>query len=71
MRNEITIQRLGRRLRELERTAATKQDVASLAETIEITTNPDTLWRISESLDDIAHGREKRVQSVKEMQNEF
>ncbi len=55
---------------ELEQTAATKEDVASLVETLEITDNADTMRVVAASLDDIAHGRTKPVRSVAEILHE-
>ena len=67
--SDVIVQ-LQRRLIELERTAATKEDVAALVETLEIMGNADTMHAIAESLDDIAHGRTKPVPFVAEMLRE-
>ena len=46
---------------------ATKKEVKSLAETIEIMSNPETMRKIANSMDDIKHGKVKVVHCVKDM----
>ncbi len=71
MAEAATVQDVFEELKRIEGKMATKDDVASLMETIEIISNPDTMRQIAQSTDDIKHGRVKQIQSVHDMLDEM
>ncbi len=58
-------------LKKIEKKMATKEEVESLTETIEVLGNPETMRQIADSMADIKRGRVKEITSVRDMINEM
>ena len=58
-------------LKKIERRMVTKEDMEALVDTIEITSNPETMKQVMQSEEDIKRGRVKIVHSVKGMLSEI
>lgn len=71
MAEAVTVQDVFEELKRIEGKMATKDDVASLMETIEIVSNPNTMRQIVESIEDIKNGRVKEIHSVQNMLDEM
>lgn len=63
----VTMEKIYEELKRIEDNMATKRDLESLRDTIEILSNPNTMKQISESLKDIEIGKTKKVSSVKDL----
>lgn len=66
----VTMEKIYEELKRIEDNMATKRDLESLRDTIEILSNPETMKQISESLDDIQKSKFKKVNSVKDLLSE-
>lgn len=71
MAETVSLTQVYNELKKIEKSMATKKEVDSLTETINILGNPETLHQIASSLEDIKQGRIKRVNSVKDMLSEM
>jgi len=58
-------------LKKIEENMATRKDVESLTETIEIMGTPSTMRQIADSMEDIARSRVKPINSVQDMLDEM
>lgn len=67
MGETITLKQVYGELKRIEKNMATKREVESIRETLEIMNNPKTMQQIAESIEDIREGRVKRISSVKDL----
>ena len=67
MAETITIKKVYNELKKIEKSMATKKEIESLKDTIEIMGNPDTIRQIADSMQDIKQGKVKEVNSVKDL----
>lgn len=71
MAETIAIKRIYDELKKIERAMVTKQEIASLIDTMGILGNPETMKQIAGSMGDIREGRVKEVNSVRDLMNEI
>ena len=71
MAEAVSVKDVYEELKKIEQKMATKEDVESLIETIEIISNPETMRQIADSMDDIKHGRVKEITSAQDMLDEI
>ena len=71
MAETVSVKDVYEELKKIKQKMATKEDVESLIETIEIISNPETMRQIADSMDDIKHGRVKEITSVQDMLDEM
>lgn len=71
MAEAISIQKVYEELKNIERKMATKKELKSLADTIGMISNTETIRQVVGSMEDIKHGRVKEVGSVKDLINEM
>ncbi|MBI2146306.1 hypothetical protein HYU22_03130 [Candidatus Woesearchaeota archaeon] len=71
MSESISISQIYEELKRIEKTMATKEDVHTLLDSLEIATNPATMKQIMESKEDIKRGRVKKITSAKELLEEM
>lgn len=71
MAQTLTLKSVNEELKKIKQKMATKEDIDSLKETIEILSNPDTMRQIADSVGDIQHNRVKEVHSVQDMLKEM
>lgn len=71
MSEAISIKQVYTELKKIERKMATKKEIESLSDTIGIMSNPETMKQISESMEDIKHGRVKEINSVRDLMSEM
>ena len=71
MTEAITMEKVFDELKKIERRMVTKEDMEALVDTIEITSNPETMKQVMQSEEDIKRGRVKIVHSVKGMLSEI
>lgn len=67
MAETITIKKVYDELKKIEKSMATKKEIESLKDTIEIMGNPETIKQISDSMQDIKQGKVKEIYSVKDL----
>ncbi len=63
----INLAGIYKKLQEIERTMATKQELAQTIETVCILANEDTLNQIASSEEDIKKGKFKQIRSVEDL----
>lgn len=63
----ISIKRIYDELKKIEKMMATKQEIESLKDTIEIMSNFKTMKQIAGSMKDIEQGKFKEISSVKDL----
>ena len=63
----INISEVYKKLKEIERTMATKQELAEAMETVCILSNEDTLNQIKSSENDIKRGKFKEIGSIEDL----
>ncbi len=71
MTEAISMKQIYEELKKIEKKMATKEEVESLTETIEVLGNPETMRQIADSMADIKRGRVKEITSVRDMINEM
>lgn len=67
MAEAITMEKVYDELKKIEKDMVTKKEMESLVDTIEIISNPETMKQIAASMEDIKSGKEKEVDSVKDL----
>lgn len=63
----ITIEDVYKEIKKLEKEMITKSDLDSMAETMEILANSNTMETLRKSDEDIKKGRTKKIDSVKDL----
>ena len=63
----ITIEDVYKEIKKLEKEMITKNDLDSMAETMEILANSNTMETLRKSDEDIKKGRTKKIDSVKDL----
>ena len=71
MTEAVSMKQIYEELKKIEKKMATKEEVESLTETIEVLGNPETMRQIADSMADIKRGRVKEITSVRDMINEM
>ncbi|MAF99172.1 MAG: hypothetical protein CMH61_01025 [Nanoarchaeota archaeon] len=71
MTQTISTEQIFDELKRIEEKMITKEDIQSFMETIGILSNSETMKQISESEEDIKHGRVKEVTSVNDLLSEI
>jgi hypothetical protein len=64
---DVFVQQVYDELKKIEKNMATKQELLSLMESIEVLSNPDTMRQIASSADDIKHKNTKDIHSVQDL----
>lgn len=67
MTETVSIKKVYKELKNIEKKMVTKKEIESLIETIGIMSNPETMKQVAKSMEDIKHGRVKEVGSVKDL----
>lgn len=67
MEESINLSDIYEKLKEIERTMATKQELTQAIETVCILSNEDTMDQIDSSENDIKIGKFKQIKSVKDL----
>lgn len=67
MEESINLIDVYKKLKEIERNMATKEELAQAMETVYIMSNDDTLEQIESSESDIKRGKFKEIRSVKDL----
>ncbi len=67
MEESISLSDIYEKLKKIERTMATKQELTEAFETIAVLSNDDTMNQIESSESDIKRGKFKQIRSVNDM----
>lgn len=71
MTEAVTLKEVYEELIKIEDKMVTQEQIETLTETIAILSNPETMRQIADSMEDIKHGRVKKIESVKDLIKEF
>lgn len=67
MTTEVSLNKVYEEIRNVEKNMATKKQVESLVDSVEVLSNPDTMKQLADSAKDIKVGKVKEVSSVKDL----
>lgn len=71
MTEAVSMKEVYEELKKIERNMATKTELESLADTIEILSNPETMKQLVGSAEDIRKGKVKQITSAQDLISEF
>jgi len=69
--SETSIEQVYEELKKIERNMVTKKEIELLVDTVSIVNNKETMKQISHSIEDIKHGKVKKINSVRDIIKEI